>query len=228
MITRADIENRLRRHQGLAADLVALTDAVARCVAEWARHNAGGPADRRLPWPAPVDLNQYRTAAQYNDDGFSGALSGRVPDVVDNSMASTGNTFATALTACPAAVVEWTPERRTLWGQWKDHFFYAVADSFRPTAPAPSICGPCLTVNGGAPMAAVVMFAGARVAGQVRDEPPLDPDTRGAIDEYLEGRNATNHPNALGNGDYENVTPATATFNDILFCIAPDLMVNPC
>jgi hypothetical protein len=73
------------------------------------------------------------------------------------------------------------------------------------------------------------MFAGARLEtlGQVRDEPPADADTRGAIGNYLEGRNAANHPNTGGDGDYESAS-ASAGFNDVLYCIDPALGVAPC
>jgi hypothetical protein len=117
----------------------------------------------------------------------------------------------------------------TLWQNWKDHIFYAVAADFRPDAPPVTACTSCLTVNGAGAWAAIVMFAGPRLAapGQVRDEPPMDPDTRGAIANYLEGRNATNHPNITGTGDYQSAA-ASATFNDVLYCIDANLGVSPC
>ena len=84
-------------------------------------------------------------------------------------------------------------------------------------------------MNGAGTWAAVVMFAGARLPAlaQVRDEPPMDADTRSAIGNYLEGRNATNHPNAAGNADYQSGAAST-TFNDVLFCIDPSLAVAAC
>jgi hypothetical protein len=228
-VTRAEIEDRLMGRADVQAKLQDLTEAVAKCIADYGRRNPGGAADRRLPWPAPVDLAQYRSDNQY-DDTPAGALSGRVADRVNDSNAQTANTLARVLTNCNAAAVpEWTVEMLTLWRNWKDHLFYAVAGSFRPDASPHSSCGTCLTVNGAGSYAAVVMFSGARLAalGQARDEPPLDADTRNDIANYLEGRNAANHPNAGGNSDYESAA-AGSTFNDALACIDASLGVAPC
>ena len=228
-ITRAEIESRLLARPDVAAKFAKLTEAVAKCIADYGKRNPGGAGDKRLPWPAPVDLVQYRTAAQYNDTAI-GELSGRVPNVVNDSNSRTGNTSAGVLTACNTATVpEWTAEMQALWQHWKDHLFYAVALDYRPDAPPAAACTTCLTVNGAGAYAGVVLFAGPRLAApaQTRDEPPMNPDTRGTIGNYLEGRNAGNHPNAGGNGNYQSGT-ATTTFNDVLYCIDANLGVLPC
>ncbi len=228
-ITRAEVQERLLRRPDVQARLRDLAYAVARCIADYGLRNPGGATDRRLPWPAPVDLPDYRTPAQYNDTPV-GQLSGRVPDAVNDSNVRTGNLSPGVLSACNTATVpEWTPEMATLWRHWKDHLFYAVGWDFRPDAPPASACASCLTVNGAGAWAGLVMFSGARLTalGQVRDEPPMDPDTRGTIGNYLEGRNAGNHPNASGTGNYESGA-ATTTFNDILYCIDANLSVTPC
>ncbi|MEQ1803194.1 MAG: hypothetical protein ABL989_14795 [Gammaproteobacteria bacterium] len=228
-ITRAEIQDRLLRRADVQAKLRSLTLAAARCIADYGKRNPGAPNDRRLPWPAPVDLVEYRTAAQYTDTPV-GELSGRVPNVANDSNVQTGNLSLGVLTACNSATVpEWTPEMAVLWRNWKDHLFYAVAWDFRPDAPPATTCTSCLTVNGAGAWAAVVMFSGTRLAaaGQVRDEPPMNTDTRGNIANYLEGRNATSHPNTAGTGNYESAA-ASATFNDILYCIDANLSVTPC
>ena len=228
-ITRAEIQDRLLRRADVQAKLRDLTLAVARCIADYGKRNPGAPNDRRLPWPAAVDLMEYRTAAQYTDTPV-GELSGRVANLVNDSNGQTGNTSTGVLTACSTATVpEWTPEMAVLWQNWKDHLFYAVAWDFRPDAPPATACTSCLTVNGAGAWAAIVMFSGTRLvaAGQVRDEPPMDADTRGSIANYLEGRNATNHPNTAGTGNYESGA-ATAAFNDILYCIDASLGVTSC
>jgi hypothetical protein len=217
------------RRADVSAQLTALTSAVAKCIADYGKRNPGGAGDPRLPWPAPVDLVEYRTAAQYNDTPI-GALSGRVPNVVNDSNSRTGNTSAGVLTACNAATVpEWTPTMATLWQHWKDHLFYAVAFDFRPDATPVVSCTTCLSVNGTGAWAAVLMFSGSRLAtlNQTRDEPPMNTDTRSVIGNYLEGRNAGNHPNVAGNGDYQSAV-ASNSFNDILFCIDATLSVSPC
>lgn len=228
-VTRREIEARLLRRADVLAQLTALTSAVAGCIADYGKRNPGGAADPRLPWPAPVDLVEYRTAAQYNDTPV-GALSGRVANVVNDSNSQTGNTSTGVLTACNVITVpEWTPVMATLWQHWKDHLFYAVALDFRPDATPVTTCTTCLSVNGAGVYAAVVMFAGSRLAAlnQTRDEPPMNADTRGSIGNYLEGRNAGNHPNGAGNGDYQ-LAAASSSFNDILFCIDATLSVTAC
>jgi hypothetical protein len=228
-ITRREIEDRLMHRTDVQAQLTALTGAVASCIADYGKRNPGGAADPRLPWPAPVDLPEYRTAAQYNDTPV-GELSGRVANVVNDSNSRTGNSSAGVLSACnPATVPEWTPTMATLWQHWKDQLFYAVARDFRPDATPVTACTTCLTVNGTGAYAAVVMFAGSRLAAlsQSRDEPPMNADTRSNISNYLEGRNLGNHPNVAGNGNYQSAA-ASSTFNDILFCIDVNLSVTPC
>jgi hypothetical protein len=228
-ITRAEIQDRLLKRADVQTKLRDLAQAVARCVADYGRRNPGYPGDRRLPWPASVDLLEYRSTAPYTDTPV-GELSGRVPDQVNDSNALTGNLTAGVLTACStASVPEWTAEMATLWQNWKDHFFYAVAADFRPDAPPATTCTSCLTVNGAGAWAAIVLFSGPRLgaSGQVRDEPPMDADTRGAIGNYLEGRNAANHPSVTGTGDYQSAA-ASATFNDVLYCIDANLSVSPC
>ena len=228
-ITRSEIENRLMRRADVTAQLTALTSAVASCIADYGKRNPGGAADPRLPWPAPVDLVEYRTAPQYNDTPV-GELSGRVPNVVNDSNSRTGNTSVGVLTTCnPATVPEWTPAMATLWQHWKDHLFYAIALDFRPDATPVTTCTTCLSVNGTGAYAAVLMFSGSRLAtlNQTRDEPPMNADTRGNISNYLEDRNASNHPNVTGNGDYQSGA-ASSSFNDILFCIDATLSVTAC
>ncbi len=228
-ITRSEIEARLMRRADVTAQLTALTKAVAMCIADYGKRNPGGIADPRLPWPAPVDLVEYRTAPQYNDTPV-GELSGRAPNVVNDSNSRTGNTSAGVLTACnPATVPEWTPTMATLWQHWKDQLFYAVALDFRPDATPVTTCTTCLSVNGAGAYAAVLMFSGSRLAAlnQIRDEPPMDADTRSNISNYLEGRNASNHPNVAGNGNYQSGA-ASSNFNDILFCIDATLSVTAC
>ena len=228
-ITRSEIENRLLRRADVQTKFRNLTLAVAKCVADYGKRNPGAPNDRRLPWPAPLDLVEYRSAAQY-DDTPVGELSGRVANVVNDANAQTGNLSAGVLTACSTVTVpEWTPEIATLWQHWKDHLFYALAWDRRPLSPVVVACTTCLRVNGAGAWAAVVMFSGTRLAplNQVRDEPPMNPDTRSVIANYLEGRNATNHPNALGSSNYQSGV-ASATFNDILYCIDANLSVTTC
>ena len=171
----------------------------------------------------------YRPDVAY-DDINAGILSGRVPDLVDDSNAATGNALSQVLTACdPVAVPTWTPQMLASWRHWKDHFFYAVAESYAPTAPVPSICSSCLSVNGAGQYAAVVLFANARLPalGQVRNAPPIDTDTKGVPGNYLEASNVAALPYTSGSVDFTSQAHST-TFNDRLFCIDSALNVSEC
>ena len=229
LITRGDLARRVAGRHDFDATMRSLGLAVTACIADYARNNPGGPDDKRLPWPTTVGLADYRPDTAY-DDLNSGALSGRLADIVDTSNTVTGNGIARILSDCDAvAVPEWTPAMAALWQNWKDHFFYAVAESFAPTAPVPSNCASCLTVNGAGSYAAVVLFADSRLnaLGQLRNAPPTDTDTRNVSGNYLEGANAANVPYMAGSVDFLS-QPATATFNDKLFCVDDALSVTEC
>lgn len=228
-ISREEVADLVYRRHDFQTQIRGLTNAIAGCLAAYGLSNPGGPTDRRLPWPAPVGLSDYRLDSQYSDVA-GGILSGRVADEVDDSSAQTGNTIAQVLTSCSSLVVPaWGPTRLAQWRQWKDHFFYYVADSFRPSAPVPSNCGNCISVNGTSQFAAVVVFANRRLNGllQVRNAPPLDTDTKNDVTNYLEGSNAAGHPYVTGSVDLES-RAADAAFNDILFCIDSTLAVSSC
>lgn len=228
-IERAELAELVYGRHDYDARMRQLAAAVAQCVAAYGLSNPGGASDLRLPWPAPLSLGDYRLDANY-DDTAGGVLSGRLADTVDDSSAATANTIARLLSDCnPLAVPAWSAAMRQTWANWKDHFFYYVAESFSPAAPTPSGCSNCLSVNGAGAYAAVVVFANRRLAGtaQVRDAPPLDADTRFDIANYLEGRNESGHPYSGGTVDLES-QPQNASFNDIVYCIDAALGVSAC
>ncbi len=226
VIRQSEIAELVTGRRDYAARVDALGLAVTECLADYARQNTGGANDLRLPWPAPLGLSDYRVGLNYDDDGA--ALSGRLPDVVDDSALAIGNPLASVLTTCnPVSVPAWTTAMRGDWQHFKDHFFYAVAEDFGPPAPVPTACSDCITVNGVGNYAAVVVFAGSALAGQSRTMPPLDADSRADVSNYLEGANRLAFPHFAGALDLESRAPA-ADFNDRLFCIAPDLSVTGC
>lgn len=226
-ISRAEIAGRISGRPGFDADMRALGLAAARCVASYAATNPGGATDRRLPWPAEVQLADYRVDSAY-DDLDSGMYSGRLPDIVDTSNAATGNSIARVLNDCdPLLVPEWSPDMLSRWQNWKDHFFYAVAESHLPTAAVPSNCSNCLTVNGAGQYAAVLLYSGARLDTQVRNAPPTDADTKRDSLNYLEASNASNVPGPGTLIDYSSM-PVSNSFNDRLFCIDESLNVSEC
>ena len=229
LISRADIARRIHSQPGFEADMRALGLAAAECIADYAAKNPGGATDRRMPWPAPVALGDYRQDAQY-DDVAGTILAGRLADVVDDSSGLTANPVLRVLSDCDsAAVPAWTGAMQARWQHWKDHFFYAVAGSFAPVATVPSVCSDCLTVNGAGSYAAILMFGNRRLtgAGQVRNAPPLDADTRSMPSNYLEAANAANVPGTGALLDYAS-QPASSSFNDLLFCVDDNLVVSEC
>lgn len=228
-ISRADLEAVLTMRADFETGLDALGITLAQCLADYARRNAGGLNDKRLPWPAPMALADYRVDGMY-DDVNVGVISGRLPDLVNDSNVLTGNPTSNALGACDSAtVVAWTPGMQNLWRNWKDHFFYVIAESHAPDAATPSVCSNCLTVNGGGQYVGVVMFANSRLTAlaQLRNAPPTDIDTRSDIDNYLEEANAAGFPYAGGGLDLVSQAAST-TFNDRLYCIDETLAVSQC
>ncbi|BBJ00202.1 hypothetical protein FGKAn22_18940 [Ferrigenium kumadai] len=228
-ITRQDIWNAIQKRNDFRATLNNMTQSVAKCIAAFGAANgkpAGNPAaNKSLPWPAPLSLADYGRNLNYDDQ--VGLYSGRVPYRVNDAYTTTGNTMSNYnllvnATNCPTGWAEAYP----WWTNWKDHLFYALSREYRPGNLQTAPCGDCLSVNGSGPYAAVVMFAGSRLSGQVRASSTTDAQ-RAVITNYLEGRNAGNHPNSGGDADYQSGT-ASATFNDTLYCIDTNLNVAPC
>jgi len=229
VIARADLEAAVVARPDFETNMRALGSAVAGCIADYARNNSGGASDRRMPWPAPLQLVDYRDDASY-DDASLGVLSGRVPDIVDDSNAETGNAIAQLLTNCStASVPQWSAASLQKWRHWKDHFFYVVAEDFAPDAAVPSTCSNCGRVNSIGNYAAIVVFSNTRLdaLAQVRNAPPVDADTRGDINNYLEAANAAAFPHTSGALDLVS-QPPNDSFNDILFCIDETLAVSEC
>ena len=219
LFARHDFENRIR----------GLTQSIAQCVAAYGAANTGGVGDHRLPWAAPVALGDYRADDQY-DDSNTMNLSGRLADFVDDSNSMTGNSIIRVLSNCSAATVPgWTAEANQLWQNWKDHFFYFVAEDFSPVSSVPNVCGNCISVNGIGQYAAVILFANRRLSSlnQLRDYPPIDSDTRNDVRNYLEGSNSLSHPHLGGVANLDS-RPADNSFNDILYCVDTALNVSAC
>ena len=228
-ISRAELAAAAYRRADLEATMQLLARGVASCIAAYGLQNPSGAGDRRLPWPTTPELADYAADTAY-DDVDDGVLSGRLPDRVDDSGTATGNPVGRLLSDCdPALAPDWQPALLALWRNWKDHFFYVVAESFAPGASPPTSCTSCLSMNGAGQYAAIVLFAGRRLPAlnQRRNAPPIDADTKRQIGNYLEGANAVNHPYTGGSADYQS-QPAGPTFNDVAFCIDAAMNVSPC
>lgn len=226
-ITRQDIWNAMLKRNDFMTALSTMTQKATECLADYGRRNNAGASDKRLPWSGRFwpNASDYLTDSNYDDE--DGRLAGRLPYRVNSSDSDSSNQIVSPyyqLTSdgsnCPS-VADWATYH-PWWTNWKDHLFYALADDFKPSGGSSS-CGTCLKINSGGDYAAVVMFAGKQLAGQTRT---LDSD-RLDFSNYLEGRNFTNGSNSSGDADYQSGA-ATGSFNDILYCINPNLTVTPC
>jgi hypothetical protein len=217
-ITRADIWNAVKKRSDFQNNLRALTRRAAECVAMYGGNNQLGPVltDKELPWASPVALANYAANVSYDD--ASGSLQGRLSYRVDTSKLATSNQiFGTSLFVNSDYC--WYTTQELAWYQnWKDHLFYAIANSYRPDpANQSTACGTCLKVNGGGSYAAVVIFAGENLSGTSRTIAD-----KADITKYLEGPNATN---AGGSSDYQ-AAAASSTFNDFVYAIDQNLAVT--
>ncbi|HCI13897.1 MAG: hypothetical protein A2063_08175 [Gallionellales bacterium GWA2_60_142] len=234
-ITREDIFNA----RNIRAKLDSLTRKAAECIADYGSRNRFNfwpypinSSDKRLPWSGRLrnPANDYWTDGNYDDE--DNRLAGRLPYRVNTSQDDTNNhinfpyyqlqlhsTAPYAPINCPS-VPEWTAYQ-PWWTNWKDQLFYAVGESFSPAGDT-SNCAQCLRINGSGAYAAVVIFAGSRLSGQSR----TTASERLNFNNYLEGRNLTNISISSGT-DYQS-DETTDSFNDILYCIDPNLNVAPC
>lgn len=206
----------------------------ADCIAKYGMNNS--PANRKaLPWAAPLALSRYEDKSYYADQ--SNLLSGRFPYTVPVSRTATNNTLvpiAGTLLLSSVCGSGWDTKTANYWEAWKDHFFYAIADAYKPgnaqsEGPTPcNIPGKCLRLDDGSgPFAAVLLFAMDRQAGQSRvtnlDYSSTD---KGNPANYLEGANlAAIQQNNAANAAWGVFTKTGV--NDALMCIRPDLSVDP-
>ncbi len=218
-----------------------LTEALAVCLSTYATGNG----KNRLPWPAPMDLADYRPDDNYNDNADAApGYAGRFPYIVkdsnddiviaaaddalfteaacDSLILPTGGITVDLLAIAPGASEEYT----NLWKNWKDHFFYVVSQEYAPASTvvdiaAPPCPGDCITVDV-MDRAAAIIFAGSISGNQTRAGPP-EASTKHLIANYLENGNEDDFPDSDGNSAY-----ITGGGNDIMFCIDTGLGVVPC
>ena len=232
-----------------------LTEAIALCLAAYGSNNGD-----HLPMPAALDLNvnDYRNDLSYADSGvFTSGFSGRLPYDISNANLALpapaippnhDNLFSN--TVCDdidlVTVVfnninfnddsgDDDGEFFDLWRNWKDHFFYAIAEAHKPDAVVAACAGNCVSVNG-TDYAGIVFFSGLKQVGQQRYAPPFDSalaadftDDKDDVINYLENGNAVLFPDDVGNQVYFPVAVAPPPpSNDIMFCITPAMTVNRC
>lgn len=230
-ITNQDIWNAVQKRTDFQNTLKLLTQEVALCIANYGRNNSSSH-NLSLPWPAPVPIN---VALNNNYDDYAGIYAGRVPNKVNDSRSASGNSILTpysllantGIMTCPSA--DWATKYAPWWSNWKEHFYYAISQKFRPSLNTYQSCGTCLSINGSGQYAAVVMFAGPKLSAS-----PLINQNRVSVTDqrdpsnYLEGNNASNLTNYLSaNGNENYQTAATSgTFNDVLCFIDQNLAVT--
>lgn len=231
-----------------------MTEALARCIASYVNDND----NRRLPFPAPADLNggDYRENAAYTDAIIPGASHiGRFPystaqadalipgTVANDELFEKNFTVGAGIWDCDALQIQSPPgpdadlrtaaaEARRLWDNWKDHIIYAVSDEYEPSAAAytpPPRCGNCISFNG-TEYAAIVIYSGSKldVLVQTRAAPVAGIDAGVVIDSKQAINNYIEVVNPAGDGQGD-YTPA-ANSNDIYFCLTDEEPVNvvPC
>lgn len=227
-ITRDEIWSAIISRNDFNNKMDDLTEVLAKCLGRYAVISTKD----RLPWPAPMNLADYRVDSNYDDvSGYTG----RFPFIItDSNNTITAGSNAELFTQAECNIsggltvdlTDTTSEYRRLWSNWKDHFFYVLSKDFEPAAITASCGTNCITVNT-VPMAGVVIYAGPRQAAQVRNGAVAagDVNTKNNISNYIDDA-ITNQPsfiNGSGKGDY-----VTTGVNDIMYCIKPDLTVVSC
>lgn len=238
-ITKQDIWNAMQKRKNFLATLDSMTMQTALCIANFGRKNqiSGTPniLNKSLPWPAQRALSDYTDNTQYND--HDGLYTGRTPYRVNTSRGPTHNLISSDYLlrqgTCDASGIncvnnclnpdEWAAIY-PWWNNWKDHLFYAISQRFKPDSSSTNACDSnhCLSVNDSSGLyhnnAAVIIFAGKKLSdlNQTRAN-------KSVVDDYLEGSNATNMGGSHLNGNENYQVDASATFNDIVYCIKQDL-----
>ena len=236
-ITREELWKEILTRSDFDEKMTNLTEALAVCLNKYAIDNGNS----RLPWPAPMNLPDYRLDDNYDDNEDSVAgHAGRFPYIVkssntdigyviddelflaancDNLILPTGGITAHLLDSSPGS----NDEYKNLWENWKDHFFYVVSQDYSPANSNAACAGNCIKVNGATSIrAATVIFSGSR-DGQVRTGPvSTDINTKDLISNYIENGNEAKFPDLSGNEEY------VVGGNDIMFCIEDGLGVVPC
>ena len=227
-----------------------LTKVIAECLTAYANHSDNVDSStgelrlrRWLPSPAPVDLNDYRTNADYTDK--AGLSAGRLPRYIDDSQDAAnigdGNADLFTIPEC-----DFTAEQPGFWRNWKDHFFYVVSKDFEVNAPTSAhlygrctVRGACITVDGSS-KAAILFYADSVTSGQSRNTVP-DSEEKNLWINYLEKNPDPDpdDPNAPTTNahDYTGATDPTtgaATDNDYYsdygdhsYCIRVESKIPP-
>lgn len=216
----------------LTDPLTGLLRKAADCMVAYGRTNSDGISHKFLPWAAELNVFTFGDWTKYTD---SNDLSGRLPVAVFNSANAAlhenwnYNSGPTELLLLDPNCAGWNGVDE-FWENWKDHLFYAVAHAHDVANHEPHDYDPCASaecINVQDPdgiktdIAAVVIFAGARQAGQSRDNSAnpsyMSADKANAAN-YLEGVNATSIQTNPASSDPNRLFSKIAG-NDSVMCL---------
>ncbi len=182
-IYKSEIWDRVKKTKDLdtsepASNIRQLTEDLAECLKQYGSDTVTSDGtlsntNFNLPFPADVILTDYTDRSLYNDNS-SGKLYGRFPqditnsETIENIISANKTKFAWKHSAdgyCKTQVTDYNEE---VWNNWKDHFFYILADDFKPNsgvlmANKCGTLGNCLSINGNV-VAAIVFFANEGVS----------------------------------------------------------------
>lgn len=189
---------------------------IAACLIEYSQNNST-VNDKRLPWPAPVILGDYNADLSFDDDVTK--YTGRMPYKIESSTSAVPVHNWDSGAASKKQKMKYCAEWPDWWSSWKNDVFYAVSKDFAPDAISiPQVCaGNCVTVDGIGPYAAILIFSGKKLAGQVR-ETDLE---KANPENFLESGNAVEVANNTGKGDFTKLN-----VNDVLVCIRQNMTID--
>ncbi len=194
---------------------------IATCLIEYANNNYNNPLanDKRLPWPTSLVLANYTDAVNFDD--ASTRYTGRVAYHIADSTATLPIHGWDVGTPSKKRKMEYCSSWPTWWDSWKNHVFYAVSKDFSPSMAAPQVCsGNCVTVDGVGPFAAVLIYSGEKLVGQIRAN---NIDMANPAN-FLESTNAIEVVNNTGYGDFTATTGPNQ--NDVAICIRQNLTID--
>ena len=229
-ITRDDIWSIVMNRTDIQTDFEEATEALAQCLASYI--NDVDNADKRLPWPAPINIdgNDFRVMENYSDklnaaNGFAGrfpfhidhsntVITTTVLDIlIDDPICNNLSLPASGLTAIN--LTDTSSKHRRILENWKDHFFYASSNDYSVSGTGLSSCGSCISVAG-TEYAAIIFFGNSPIIAQRRED-----TDKLLIANYLENNNATDFSDITGTGVYEAAAPNS---NDIMYCLTTDVI----
>jgi hypothetical protein len=231
-ISRQEIWSIIMKRSDLQVAFEETTEALTQCLAEYINHAEN--SDKRIPWPAPMDIdgNDLRVMDNYSDKlnaavGYAGRFPFHIDDsntviittvidsLIDDVICSSLNLPVSGLTGID--LTDTSAKHRRILENWKDHFFYASSFAYSVTGTGLSSCGNCISIAG-TEYAAIIFFGHSPISPQVRTD-----TGKLLILNYLENNNDIDFPDTTGDSVYEAAS-AMPNSNDIMYCITTDVV----